>query len=289
MAENRVSRMAKVAVVALGVSLVAAACGTSGTKSAGGANVSTQGVLSSAYQSALAVHSARLGVDVSVTPATGTTIHVTGSGAVQWQPLLGSFELSIPLGSAGDTTFNYRLLGNDMYIEVPPSLAGQTGGKTWLEGSLSSLVSSGEAGEFDPADELALLSARATSVTKVGSATVAGEATTEYSADINLADTSGESATLQALLSKLEQVLGSDVLPVQVWIDGAGRLVQLAESLTLKDAPAGASAQAANAFPIKESLTETLSDYGVAVSVTAPPPSQVQPINLPQILQGAGL
>jgi hypothetical protein len=36
-------------------------------------------------------------------------------------------------------------------------------------------------------------------------------------------------------------------------------------------------------------ITETLSDYGVDVAVSAPPASEVSPINLAQILQGKGL
>lgn len=273
------------AAVAAGAAMAVAGCAGSGKSAA--SHVSTANVLAGAYQSALAVHTADLTFDVSVTPASGSTTKLTGSGAIQWQPLAAQFQISLPLGSSGDTNLAFRLIGDDIYVQVPSQLASQTGGKTWIGGSISSLVSSGQAGEFDPADELAVLGAHASSVTKVGRTTAGGVATTEYTADIDLSDTTGESSTLQQLMPKLEQSLGTDELPVQVWIDGGGRLVQFSESVVLKNAPSGVSSQAAGAFPLKETVTETLTNYGTPVSVTAPPAAQVMQIDLGQLLQSA--
>jgi hypothetical protein len=123
---------------------------------------------------------------------------------------------------------------------------------------------------------------------KVGTATIGGVETTEYSAAIDLSRTSGTTGVVQQMLPKLEQLIGSNELPVDVWVDGTGRLAQFEMNTELLHAPAGASSQEAGAFPIRETITETLSKWGTTVNVSAPPASQVMQINLSQVLGSAG-
>jgi hypothetical protein len=296
-----VNKLSKSALAAACAGLVVSACSSSGSTGASGSganNVSTQGVLAGAYQKVLDVHSADLAADITVTTATGTSEHITLGGAMQWQPLLGELSISVPIGHSSPVTLGYRLVGGNMYIQVPQALAGQTGGKTWIEGSLSSLVGSGAETSFDPSAAMGLLASQSDSVTKVGTGTVNGVAATEYTAQLDLNKTASSSflqgGALRQLLPALKQMAGSSTFPVEVWVDNEGRLVKYQMSLTLEHPPTASSASTADsavsaAFPIHETIIETMSDYGVAVHVSAPPASQTMPVDLGGLLGSSGI
>jgi hypothetical protein len=258
------------------------ACGGSATK------VSVNpGLLTSAYNSTAAAHSSHIEMDVQISTATGTATRVVATGAVQWKPILASLSETIGTGS-NSFTLSARLVGTDIYIELPPQYEAQTGGRPWLKASVSALVGKNAINEFDPTQTLALLSGRADSVVKVGTETVGGVEATHYKAVIDLTESTTTPA-LGQLERNLEAMLDTEELPVDVWIARNGELVQMRMQLTLEKPPAGASSTLAAAYPITEVMTESLSDYGVTVAVSPPPTSEVSAINLAQILQNDGL
>ena len=246
---------------------------------------SSRAVLTDAYYSAMAAHSADLVGNITVRAATGAATNIRMSGVEQWKPLLGALSETITSRSAS-MTLSARLVGTDLYIELPSQYQDELGGKPWLEASLNDLVGKSGLNEYDPSQELRLLSTYADSITPVGTETVDGAATTHYRAVLDMAK-SGSSPLLRQMLPELEAILGTNKLPVDVWIDSSGKLVQMRMQMLLKNAPKGASSAGIAIFPITETITLTLSHYGVPVSVSAPPPSQVSPVNLAQILQGA--
>jgi hypothetical protein len=201
--------------------------------------------------------------------------------------LLGSITENIGAGGQA-LTIDARMIGTEMYMQLPAQYVSQMGGKPWLKADLSSLVGNSGLNSYDPTQILSLLVGETDSITKVGAETVDGQKTTHYEAILDL-NKSKASPTLTQLLAKLEPILGGSTLPIDAWIDSSGKLVQTKMAMTLENPPANAPSAGASAFPIAETITENLSDYGVPVSVSVPPPGQVSSINLAQILQQSGL
>lgn len=245
------------------------------------------GLLSTAYHKTQAAHSSALVMDLQITPATGSTSSVTVNGAMQWNPLLGSITENIALANQ-QLTMEARLIGSAIYLKLPDQYASQMGGKPWVKADLSSLVGNGGLNSYDPTQILSLLQSQTDSITRVGTETVDGQKTTHYNAVLDLNKSNGSPA-LKQLLTKLEPMLGGSTLPIDVWIDSSGKLVQTKLTMILKAPPAGAPSAENAAFPIRESMTERLSNYGIPVSVAAPPAGQVSPLDLTQILQQSGL
>jgi hypothetical protein len=267
-------------VAAFTLSATAAACGASGAT-----RVTTiQDVLANAYATTTSSHTAEMTVSMNVRTATGATTDIEMRGAFQWQPLRAQFAETIPLNGY-TLSIQARLIGNEMYMQLPAQFRSHLGGRPWLEASLAGLT--GTSGlDSNPTQFLQVLAGRANSITKVGPQSVDGVQTTEYRAEIDLAK-SATTPFLRSLAPKLEAVLGTDVLPVYAWVDPAGRLVRAVIPMTLERAPAGAAPAVAAQFPISEAVTEDLSDYGAPVDVTAPPPSQISSFDLQRLLQNS--
>src|SRR4051812_43265357 len=102
----------------------------------------------------------------------------------------------------------------------------------------------------------------------VGTEPIRGAPTTHYSATIDLAkaaDSLGDKQTAAAL-KQLYASSGQVTLPIDVWVDRAGRVRREHFSLSL-----GARAGAAAAVD----MTLEFIRFGVPVDLTAPPPDQV--------------
>ncbi|HLN17512.1 MAG TPA: hypothetical protein VK277_12275 [Acidimicrobiales bacterium] len=194
-------------------------------------------------------------------------------------PLRAHFVLTIPSGSGnGETSLHEILVGNTVYLRI---------GGAWYEQSTQAALGqvglSGSLSSSDPTQILQVLEARGAVVTKVGSRTLAGVATTEYRAVISVAQaeqhlgSTGISAT-PAALKEFSQLSSSPTYPVTVWLDSDSRIRQLKIELPLshaalanfglQDAPSGVSL----------SIALTFSHYGVKVVAPAPPASEVHPV-----------
>lgn len=243
--------------------------------------------LANAYRATQAARSAKVKLDVRVTTASSSqAVAESGSGAFAWKPLAG--QMNITVNVAGQKlTLPARIVGSTVYIQLPAAAAPQLGGKTWLGLDLSGLSTSSSFAGVDPSQELSLLEAQAQSVTKVGTETVNGIATTHYRAIVDLKKTGNLGPEGKQMVQQLAGA-GVATMPTDVWIDSAGRPAQIEIVITVPRAPSGVSGAAAAAFPETTHLTMDFSDWGTAVQVTAPPASQVDSMTWQQLQQLSG-
>jgi hypothetical protein len=278
------SRMRRMRLARVGVGLAVALSGVGmvapvayGEPATGG------GPLSKAYQSTVGAKTADMSMSLKE-QVHGQAITISAKGAFDWSRSLGHMSMTISAPPSGPERLNEVLAGSDEYVQLPAAARSAVGGKAWIEVSLGSGGSSAETD--NPTTMLALLEAGSSGVKKVGSARLDGVDTTVYRA---IVDPSQEDQNLPSQLRKSEQQVlsqfaGTTSVPVELWVDGQGRVRQLVEHATLT--PKAGSA-AASAGPIHMVVTVGLSNYGTPVSVTVPAQSQVSHQPLSQ-LQGGG-
>jgi hypothetical protein len=174
--------------------------------------------------------------------ATGTAMGMTftvvtdGSGAYVQSPILGSDWYRV-----GDSSF-----GLDQIFSQPFA---------------------------DPATAFALIQSSSDNVQNVGPETIRGVATTHYKATVNLAKAAAAAgATNQEIADKLGK-LGTSTEPIDVWVDGQGRIAQMTLAYT-PGAAAPTPAQGASA-----SFTINFTNYGQPVTITIPPASSVKDLS----------
>lgn len=107
-------------------------------------------------------------------------------------------------------------------------------------------------------------------VEEVGQETVRGEATTRYKTTIDL-DQAAEGADAEARrdIRRIVRELGTSRLPVEAWIDGAGRLRRLRYTLDVADLDTGATRASGRITASFE-----LFQFGRKVDVSDPPADQ---------------
>jgi hypothetical protein len=199
--------------------------------------------------------------------AAGKTTDVTGAGVIAFSGREADFTVK-----ADGFTIEVRLIGSEYYIKLPSAEAALTGGKPWLSLSLAGITksnpfSSEVSGIDSGASYLALLKGIST-VRKVGTSSINGASATEYSATISLSRFVARSGLSATAVKTVTAELGSNgTLPLKLWIDGSGRVVQ--EQFSVVSHAAGAAGAAV-------SVTIGFSDFGTPVNVTAPPASQTE-------------
>lgn len=177
----------------------------------------------------------------------------------------------LPLPGGGPVTM--ILDGDIIYTQLP--VPGQSG---WfridaaeVNEALTGL--SGALGGEDPMQALQLLRG-ASDVRAAGSEDVNGVAATRYDVTVDLAEAVRRTPEEQrdAVRQQFE-MLGTDELPMSVWIDGEGRLRRLHYQLDLEemDLPGGGEAMAAGTAD----FTLELSDFGAEVDIELPPEEDV--------------
>jgi len=219
------------------------------------------------------VTSATFSFDATVSGLTkgGGPMTVTGTGQVDLAgdavsvavDLPASVAALLPGGSASPEVVNAVLSGGTVYLEVP-GLAGLTGAP-WISLALPAGVVSGIPRGFSVAaaalgdvnEIVSLAKAHHARITSLGSSTVD--------------DTAVSGEQIGARLAGLR-------VTAKLWVDGSGRLVQAVVGATRGSGTGG--------FAI--SATVDLADYGAAVTVTVPSPSQVRAIPLSLVEQFLG-
>ena len=244
--------------VAAAATLALAGCGSSNSAAPASATIS-----GSAIARAADISGAAKGEKVAYTlteqlPSVGK-MTISGTGSFNTSPEQGqmSFNVAIPgaatLGAgAASILSNLQatlVIDNKViYVKLPSALAAKlaafTGSKPWLSIDLTKLASSssipglstllnGQGSPTDPAAELKQLEAASSDgVTKVGSVTVNGVATTEYKATLNLAKLStqlpaNEQKLLKGQLAAAAQHFGATKIPYTVDIDSANLVRRL--------------------------------------------------------------
>lgn len=264
---RRLAWVAAVGLVVLAVSV--AAC--SSRASTGGKNLSSahaDGTASDVLLAAVSKSSASDTVHLKMTmtlDGTGAGAQtVTGTGDVDFKNKAAEVDLHVlgidmQMVTADDVVYlKAAILGTDWYRLDPSESAGG--------GGVSSLFTNGFA---DPAQQFTLLKDAATDVTTVGAEQVNGEQTTHYRATIDVTKAAKEEGADSQELQRLGET-GITTLPVDVWVDGNGRIARLS---LVYAAPSSAEGQLAGA---KVSVKVDYLDYGNSVDIQTPPASQVK-------------
>jgi hypothetical protein len=265
----------------LAVLAVAASACSSSPSASTGTRLNPHQVVLSSVNATEAASSAAIGISVSVsgTPslgglgssasgASGTAVNVsvTGHGLYSFAQKTGEMNLTIPSSASGGSTatVQIRIIGSDLYLNEP-QLSALDGGKPWVHVDLSQFEQQesendggiGALSDGDPSQILGLLQQLGTSVTEVGTADIDGVPTTEYQGQIDLTKTSTGSTIIS---SQMAQSLGLTNIPVDVWVDSAGRARQVSTSFTVLG------------LDVKAQVN--LGSFGTPVSVSAPPADQ---------------
>lgn len=256
-----------VATIAVGLIAVPAMASAASTPS------SAIQQLSQASAATLAAKTARVSVSVSVLAA-GKSVQINGTGAVNFADKAADLTLTLPGGAGSEEV---RQIGTSTYLMVPASARAHMPGNTpWVmldasRVSQAELGSSfGTTGVQDPAAALGYLQG-AVSVVRVGTSTVRGVPTTHLRATIDLAKLA---AAEGGAAGKAVQALGTNSLPVEVFLDAQNRVRRLMLDLSV---PKQAGRLA---------LTEDLYDFGSAVNISAPPAAQVTDITAALVAKG---
>jgi hypothetical protein len=213
--------------------------------------------------------------------ANGRRLTMTGHGT--FGDKQGELDLDMPdlLGQLGapsgmDMTMKALYLTEDgdpvMYMQLG-LLAGQLpGGKTWVR---IDLAKAGKAAGIDlgqlmggagqnPSDWLALLRANG-EFSEVGHEAVGGADTTHYHGTVDLQKAAGGDGPAAPAIKRLLDLGAPTTYPLDVWVDDAGYIRQF--ELSYDETLSGNT--------VSMSMTMSMSDYGTAVDVSAPPADQV--------------
>jgi hypothetical protein len=270
------------AVLALGGAgvLAAAGCGSQ-VATAGPTATATAGLAAAATRTA--AETARIAV-TTTTQMQGMTVSFTESGAFDFARSRGTLTMSSPVG------FTEVFLPPTIYIKMPAGAgASVPAGKSWIAagpGMPGDVAASGfggvlpgppgAAGNGDPADLLASLTAISGSVTKQGTATIRGVPVTGYRVNIDLAKAAARVPRWErASFKGFAQSLGAGTIPVDVWVDSHNLVRRMREALHM---PSGLGAPAGTIV----TQTTDFYDFGVPVRVSAPPAAEVA--SLPQVI-----
>jgi hypothetical protein len=114
---------------------------------------------------------------------------------------------------------------------------------------------------MDPTQALTYLQGASSSVTTLGTSTIRGVKVTGYKATVDLKKAAAkQGAMAQKALTTLSEH-GVDSIPVEVWLDSAGRVVREHSTLTMTGVGSGS---------MTVDSTTDLSDYGTPVHISAP-------------------
>lgn len=157
------------------------------------------------------------------------------------------------------------------YVYVRNPGGSSASGKPWLRTDLnlySQVLGAQGAPQTDPAHMLALLKASG-AVESLGSTMVRGEPSRHYRASVNLTRylqnlRPSERATAQPYIAALRRMTGSGTLPIDVFVDAAGRVSRLGFTMHVCT-PEGT---------VSDAISMDLYDYGRPSFVAAPSASE---------------
>jgi hypothetical protein len=278
---------ARVAVAALSaaalVGAVAAVASTAGAGHGPTRVVSGQPI----FAAAATTEAARTAqVSVSVTAGSNVT---NVQGSVNLAADTADLTTDLPMGVG---TVEVRTIGSAAYVKLPTNFQGLAGGKAWIEADLPAIDS--VAGQqlglpalgsgLDMTGMLDWLRGVSSDVTQVGKDTVHGVGTTHYRASVDLTKAAANApAAVRSRVGQAAQALGQAV-PVDVWVDGQGRLRQLTASIDTGSARGPSGGALPDTGPVV--VTVDLWDFGAPVNVTAPPADEVSTLPLGSALRG---
>jgi predicted small lipoprotein YifL len=236
--------------------------------------------------------SAKLAFDTSIA-GDGKTLHMTGTGTVDFQSQAASMTFDVGdllrgsgLPASPGEKWTVVTRGLVLYMHAPTLAQQLPGGKQWLKLDVEAIAKrqNVDLGQFrqltqnDPTQMLAYLKATSGKIDKVGTEDIRGVETTHYRATVDL-DRVAEQAppnlrkTFRTSIQSLKRGLGTDKIPVDVWVDGNDLVRRLEEHLPV----AGGG---------KIDFSVDFFDFGTPVSITPPPASET--LDLGKVLGGGG-
>ena len=304
-----------VAAVAIGAAAFSGGSSATGSSSGGTggtpAGTAARGSLAASASTSAAASSVAFTLSATETTPSSTSILIDGHGSVDQARGVGRVTATIPGLSSlvwGASTGPVDVIsdGTNVYLDVP-GISSLTGGKQWVEASLSGLgsLTGSPAGSLslstlaDPTRALRMLASLGSPVTDVGTVMLDGEQTTEYQTTVSVSDILSRlphgSASTNAATSAL-QALGVPNVPVTVWVGRDGLLRQLSIALDLSHASLGSllgvlgsGTSGSSTAGATIDLTVGLSHYGDPVAVSVPPASDVTNLNsIASSLRGLG-
>ena len=276
-------RVAELIAVAAAGTCLLAACSSSGSGSSTGglsgtASASAVGHATAAVgsSSAAPISGAALASKVQAGATSLRSAHViltttaaeesvTAQGSERFASgKLTGLDLTERLGSGtSGLSIGMRLAGNSIYIKLPPD-AGLPAGKPWVnlsaagsDPTLSQLVASVQSSIANASvDGYTAFAHAATNIKDLGPATVNGVPSTKYSFVVDVSKLPSTEFTTKILTQA-----GVSQVPVDLWLDGQGRTVQVTESSTVAGKPTS---------------TKVVYDkFNEPVSIAAPPANQI--------------
>lgn len=222
--------------------------------------VSAVGAVQAAGQRSGTQGSSRF-VQTTLARSGGIDATVAVSGVLDYGRKTGALTVTVgPAGKAG-MSIQERIVGNDLYVAAPQ----QPG--TFYRLRLKDLVGTSLGSSTDPTAGFQALKAASPDVREVGKERVREADTTHYRGtyDARAAVGKVDGVAKQLFASTLK---GSNLkaVPFDVWIDTQGRVRKLVQRLTVMAA----------GRRVDTNTTVEAYDYGIAVSVAAPPAAQVK-------------
>src|SRR5215469_12975596 len=264
-------------VILAAVAVLAAGCGTR----------QASAVALSAAVTNTAATSSRVAISTTMS-GPGMTTTITATGEFDYANRRGVLQMGGGLVPGG---VEIRYLPPRIYVRIADAAAfpGGPSGKPWVEIQLPSQADGSlpflPPGDVNasPMDLLSALTAIASNVTDLGSATIRGVAVTHYRVMVDLAKAEAQQRPqARAEFHAFASSLNATMLPVDVWVDGQAMVRRLAVSLP---APRGSG------MPAGLRLSEAVDfyDFGIPVLVSAPPASEVTSANeFSQSMSGSG-
>jgi hypothetical protein len=233
-----------------------------------------------ARQAAAATTALRTGRFKITTSGTGIPGNYSVSGAYDLDN--GAMEMDVADGSGSPAAGAETLIvGGKAYVKIPAGLgAGVT--KPWMSIAMpdgSGLGGSAMAG-MEPQQMLKELQGVTGGLTVVGHETIDGVDTTHYHGTIDPAK----------VMAKAGKGGGADMaghmgtVPVDIWVDGQGRLVR--QQMSVSGLPGLSDSGATPTGDVV--ITIDFTDLGGPVAITAPPADQVQAFDPSQIMKNLG-
>jgi hypothetical protein len=195
----------------------------------------------------------------------GTTLH--GSGFVDMKRRLAQLAMTTPQG-----TLREVYDGKTMYEQFPPAMRkGVLASKPWASVDITKVAKQQgiDLGALqsvsDPSNAVGQLRSLA-QVKRVGTETVRGVKTTEFSAVVDLHKVAARApaaqrAAAQRSVDTMIRLLGRSTMPVKIWVDDAKRVRREQLSFTVLGQTI--------------SMSMDLFDFGVQHTITPPPADQV--------------
>ena len=256
------------------VAMVATACGKGGSNSnATLQHLDQTGFISQVAAKSVSQKTAKIAMTETVTPPSGAAaspVTITADGEMDMAKKLLGFKMNFPAAMGISGSIEMVMAGTTMYMQMPAAIRAEAGlTKAWIGMKLDKLAGSalGGASFTDPSSVLQALQAIASSVDKVGTATVRGVKTTKY--DVTL-DMTKVASKVPAFARKAVSQLTFDHMFVYVGDDSLVRREEFSASVS----------------GVSVTTQIDLYDYGLPVSVSVPPASQVEFKSLQDLLSG---